>query len=355
MLPPEDEFTVTRDPARRRRAGIAGGLVASAIVVGVIATFLTRQPVVRPVVTGRASPTALPVLTPTPVPGQPLTGSRYSAVADPSAHQVLVVGGIDSNDTTWLWDGSRWTLAHPATRPPGRFGASSAYDPVTHTVMLYGGRMDNGELLDDTWAWDGTTWTQLSASGPGLAEGGVMAWNDTSQAMVLVGMGKGMHDQTLVWNGSAWVRQLGGDLPAGVSLVAMVADPGGGLLGVACCPQGQDLTSTWTWRDGTWRQLATHTQPGFTVALALDPPSGRLLLFGAPFLDPGSTLWAWTGSDWQALATRLPAFPEAVVSDSTSGHTLLVGSVIEAVQGNPQPVHVWSLTGSAWRELGQSG
>ena len=56
-----------------------------------------------------------------------------------------------------------WTQQHPATSPPGRFGASMAYDPATGDMVLFGGLGDTGGLLGslgDTWTWNGTTWAQ---------------------------------------------------------------------------------------------------------------------------------------------------------------------------------------------------
>ena len=53
-----------------------------------------------------------------------------------------------------------WTQQHPATSPPGRFGASMAYDPATGDAVLFGGVGSSGSYLGDTWTWNGTTWTQ---------------------------------------------------------------------------------------------------------------------------------------------------------------------------------------------------
>lgn len=56
-----------------------------------------------------------------------------------------------------------WTQQHPATSPPGRFGASMAYDRATGDMVLFGGLGDAGGLLGslgDTWTWNGTTWAQ---------------------------------------------------------------------------------------------------------------------------------------------------------------------------------------------------
>jgi hypothetical protein len=38
------------------------------------------------------------------------------------------------------------------------------------------------------------------------------------------------------------------------------------------------------------------------------------------------------------------------VTDVDEGHVLLLGSLVQASQGSPQPVHVWSWNGSAWNQ-----
>jgi hypothetical protein len=59
---------------------------------------------------------------------------------------------------------------------------------------------------------------------------------------------------------------------------------------------------------------------------------------------------------------RLPVFPEAAVTATEAGiggisgppirHIVIAGSFAEPVQGNPQPIHLWSWTGSAWLRVG---
>ena len=71
-----------------------------------------------------------------------MTTLGYTAVDDPATRTVVVFGGVDDYDNTWLWDGTRWRLTHPSANPPGRFGASAAFDPQTSEVLLFGGRLE---------------------------------------------------------------------------------------------------------------------------------------------------------------------------------------------------------------------
>jgi hypothetical protein len=284
----------------------------------------------------------------TPVPKQPVTGFGFSAVDDPSAHQLVLFGGIDSYATTWLWDGHRWTLARPSASPQGRFGASAAYDPITRMVMLYGGRLSPGDVVDDTWGWDGRTWLALDAGtgSPPVGEGSSMAWDSVHDQMVLIAGG-----QTWVWNGSDWDRQPKGDLPAGSAFGSVAFDPvTRALLAISCCAP---RVTTYTWDGMAWRQVGAGANAPVILSLALDPVSDRLLLCSDPTQSQvGRQMWSWSGRDWIPLAgSRLPVSPLAEVTDSVVGRVLILGTVAEATQGAPQPLHVWSWTGSMWNQL----
>ena len=365
-MPPEDDFQRDQDPRTRRNAIVVGIVVAASLAALLAGVWVARsQPTsTAPLTTPSArttpsapatfsigSTTTPPALSPTPVPALPVLGSSFSAAYDAATQQLVVFGGIDSYDTTWIWDGRRWTLARPSAAPQGRFNAASAYDPLTGVVMLYGGRLSPGDLVQDTWAWDGTTWRRLDAGTSALPPYARMAWNDSSNQMVLVD-NAGNNSGTWTWSGTQWVRMAHGDLPAGAFLIGMAVDPVTRvLLGVSCCAIGGGATSTLAWDGGAWHQLSTNTVPGFTVALVRDPISNRLLMFGDPSLAP--QVWSWTGRDWALRRNvQLPEFPAAAVTDTHTGQVVIVGSAVEPVQGSPQPVHVWTLTSATWRQLG---
>src|SRR5215469_551103 len=182
----------------------AAGL-AAIILVGATLGFALSRPPAPPAVRAPNLP---------PAQTAPRTAFGYSVVDDPARHQVVMFGGVDSYSQTWLWNGKHWTLAHPAASPTGRFDAPAAYDPDSHEVMLYGGRLADGELIGDTWAWDGVTWRQLDngANGPPAGEGGAMAWDPGLHTMVLVvptAAPTGPSGETWLWEGGSWSRVTG--------------------------------------------------------------------------------------------------------------------------------------------------
>lgn len=180
-----------------------------------------------------------------------------------------------------------------------------------------------------------------------------MAWDDATGQMVLASNQAAPDGGTWTWNGSRWVRQARGDLPSGSALIGMAVDPTTHLLlGVSCCLSSNGIASTLAWDGTAWHQLDAGSEPTFTVGLIRDPAGARLLMFGDPATDSGRDIWAWTGLTWSLLpGTRLPNFPAGAVADTDTNQVLILGSVTEPVQGDPQPVHIWALVGSAWRQL----
>src|SRR5215471_15653290 len=98
--------------------------------------------------------------------GDTWTRTGASMAFDPATHQLLLFGGSATTGTgfsnqTWTWNGSNWTQLHPAASPPGREDQQMAYDPATQTVILFAGFHGTG-YWDDTWSWNGSNWTKLS-------------------------------------------------------------------------------------------------------------------------------------------------------------------------------------------------
>jgi hypothetical protein len=281
-------------------------------------------------------------------------GSGFSVADDPASHFVVLFGGIDSYDTTWLWDGNQWSDIQPSVSPPGRFGAAAAYDPVTRQVLLFGGRLAPGELVNDTWAWDGATWRELDvgSGGPPPGEGSLMAWDAAAGQMVLVApSAASAGSQTWVWAGGHWARRLTGDLPVGASGRGMSFDPvSRTLLFVGTTPSNGAGTSTWQWRGSSWHGLPAALTAA-PAGVALDPSSARLLLCGTMPGAPAPELWTWDGARWAPVpASQLPLEPEAVSSDLILGQLFILGSARQPNQGSPQPLELWSWTGHAWVE-----
>jgi len=337
-----------------RLAAVLVALIALTGVAGAVVATLQRPHVTSPRRPPATTPFSFPTVAPTAVPGVPLLGFGFSVASDSAAQQTVVFGGVDSYDTTWLWNGTRWSLARPVVSPAGRFGAAAAYDPATRVVMLFGGRLAPGQVVNDTWTWNGAVWREINAgtNGPQAGEGAVMAWDDAFGQMLLVTPANANgSSQTWEWAGTQWAPRPAGALPAGVFGTGMAFDPlSRSLLFVSTHPQGAGA-ATWQWRGTSWHQLRADIAVA-PAGLAVDPSTGRLTLLAIAPGSPSAQLWRWTGVTWVSVAnSQLETQPEAVVGDLDRDRLLVLGSLTQPTQGSPQSLEVWWWSPHGWQQL----
>ncbi len=223
--------------------------------------------------------------------GSPWSSGRFSAsiAYDEANDQIVVFGGADAalavNAETWVRTGMDWTNPTVVTSPPARGEAAMAYDPKRHEVVLFGGGASAGDAgisFDDTWVWDGTTWTQrLPEPRPAARRGAVLAWDPSSEQLVLFG------GRTFLTTGTATSEV--------------------------------KLSDTWTWDGTAWTEhtsLLRSPSPRHRAAFATDAARGTLVLFGGE--DASGTVadsWEWNGTAWRPL-------PAVDSPSGRSGHAM---------------------------------
>lgn len=336
-----------------RVAGWAVPLLATLIVACENApAAATPSPTPSP---SQASPTPSLEPSPSPVPTGP--GARVGAAMgyDPVRKVVVMFGGAKDGifpnglDDTWLWDGDRWTEAHPEHRPganPELF--QMAFD-TSQQVLL----MIDGNLL---WAWDGSDWQLRTTPHPqiitfGLAYdgdrnilfsqstrgshawdgtvwhyssklpgdtfgrvGGALAWDPVHHQVVMFGGGPGgwgvtspYSDTWLLTKNSAWIRATPAAHPHGTYFNQMFyADSLHKVLsyGGFDAIEGFSSTDVWAWDGADWRVIeSTNAPPPLAEASAAwDAARHQLVLFGG---NPNSSsdgatadTWTWDGTTW---------------------------------------------------------
>lgn len=307
-------------------------------------------------------PTRSPVVDTALPSNQPAVAFGFAVASDLASHTLVLFGGVDDFDTTWLWNGAFWVRAHPATSPPGRYGASEAFDPLNGEVLLFGGTLQTGQAANDTWAWDGSTWQERDSGrgGPWGGAGSDMAWDPTLNEMVLVTLPPGGRGggRTWLWNGAHWVRVAAGDLGTSYLGSVIAFDPlSSSLMAEGCCQAQPMMPSTWRWNGRTWSLLRTSVHPRDGSSMVEDPSLQRLVLCGCDLAGGLSPeMWVWNGLDWMAGSyPRPPVAPQVEIIDAADSQFLVLGSAIGGVDALAQTLQVWTLRGTQWLRLGVDG
>jgi hypothetical protein len=296
---------------------------------------------------------------------------------DSATHSTVLFGGSSAfvpgatYGDTWTWSGG-WTQLSPATSPPARESAGTAYDPSTGTVVLFGGwdNSNNGSAFGDTWTWDGVTWTQqfppVSPAARYARES--MAYDPGTQTVVLFG-GEGSDNgdyggvpfgDTWEWNGrtKTWTQMFPAASPAArwaplaydaikQTVVLFGGDNGGG----DCCRIFYN--DTWTWDGVNWTQQSAASCPTARTAhsMAYDASLGQVVVFGGTSGPPNALndTWAWNGTAWTQLSPASQPSARYVSNmdfDPSSGGLVLFGGELsgDVVTNNtwlliPVPVH----------------
>jgi hypothetical protein len=256
-----------------------------------------------------------------PTAGQPPARTDAAIAYDAANHSVVLFGGQGKSSTlhdTWIWNGSAWNQAHPATSPPPLGNAQMTYDPVSGDVLLVG------------------------SEEAAVSNGGPIACS--------AGSGSSSSGSTTIFVPPAQA------VPAIAPLPTTTAGPGSTSTSPACPTVLATGAVTWLWSGSDWSK-ASGTTP-FAVfdtgALATDPVSGRVVLLprgpfaepdgiaepaiACPMQAPGSdvqpscpmpgistTPWTWNGHLWKKMATSidpgaLKTFNSAIVDDAVSGN-----------------------------------
>ena len=263
-----------------------------------------------------------------------------SVAYDPDNNGVVFFGGQAwSNNAflaeTWVWDGSNWSNVTPGgTSPPGRVQASLTYDPSSDQMILFGGLGGTGSTqFDDTWNWTGSAWNQLSpGTVPPERYSASSAYDPVSQQIIMFG-GSGYAD-TWGWTGSNW-DQLGPMNSPGSSYGAALAydgDTGTLIYNGGQATEGYLRNGTFNWDGGDWNPLSPANSPealGFQ-AVAYDPDTSQLVTFGGLNENSDYTSDTWIYAPAAPSSTCTPfsdQFQSGALSSDWQTDTPLVASV----------------------------
>jgi galactose oxidase-like protein len=285
---------------------------------------------------------------------------------DPPHRDVVLFGGDQAYQDsgpdivlgkTWTWNGTTWTLRHPAASPSPRTGAAMVYDQASGQLLLFGGSrrpFSGGGYLGDTWVWKGNTWAQLHPlRSPAARHNASLAYDSARHQVILFGGFNGQYlNDTWAWNGSTWNQLHPTVSPPPRDTHSLAYDPATRAMVLFGGFNGDRLADTWSWDGTTWAELHPATSPGVVSTAwqaAYDSASHQLILFGGDangvFSD---ATWAWTGTTWAQASP--PAHPGRRAYGSLTYDGALHRLVLYAgSNGQSDLTTIWEWNATTWQ------
>jgi hypothetical protein len=261
-------------------------------------------------------------------------------------------------DDTWTWDGSDWTLRHPAREGPYSEGDPMFFDPVGGRIALFVGT---------TWFWDGFTWRIGDQSPPPEFTIGMrMVFDEARGNALLFGAGFTRCDgagDTWTWEEGPWELKNPPPCPDTRYSFGMAYDAGhentvlfSGARSCYFC--SRDLRDAWLWTGSRWRYQRQVASPFSRShqAMAYDAATKHVVMFGGEGCSHhacGNYLAAtavWDGTHWNRPAVSVEPSPRIDPSMAYEGAgevILLFGGASEGGSTN----QTWTWDGATWTLL----
>jgi hypothetical protein len=259
---------------------------------------------------------------------------------DAARGDVVLFGSAEAPDLctdttpgqTWTWDGTDWSLQHPARAPGECFHGTATYDAARRVSMFYGaGQFDEPA----NWTWDGSSWTSRPTGPYGAA---ALAYDARTRRVMAFGggfywHGENMFGSTLAWDGTRWTRLASGGGrydPRARESATMFYDP---VVGAPLLTGGWSTTNLWDrvlnrdlwrWTGTHWVRIATRSSPPAAAlgafAYDTDHRFGVLRIVGQTWLFTSAS--AGHGSVLAASDGRVIALGDARPFGSAAGIAL---------------------------------
>ncbi len=238
----------------------------------------------------------------------------HKMVYDSRRARIVTFGGRSPTTTatandTWEFDGTNWQQVFPTTSPTARAFYSMAFDERRGKTVIYG--VQGGSVAtggNQTWLYDGTTWAQAAPATvpPGL-ESPAMAYDKGRGVVVMFGGFNGSapatdYRTTYEWDGVNWTLKTTVNAPLTGYRTGMVYDEARGRLvlygGYASAIAQQ---KTWEYDGNDWTQVGTGGPGKITEGyMAYLPTTGTTVYFagsGPPIAGTvNNETWVYSGA-----------------------------------------------------------
>lgn len=241
-----------------------------------------------------------------------------------------------------------WSNPSLFLSPYARYGGAMAFDPISNTTVLFGGDVPNGPYnpttLNDTWEWNGSTWSvdhpATAPEYPSLGETPALAYDPLNRGLIL------FDGQTWEWTGSSWNLLQPANVPTGTGFSipgnhpTMATDTDNGSVVLLVNDNDTNNEETWEWNGSDWVQESPVVEPPCCGIIGYDPAHNTMLY------QVQDQTWEWDGFYWLQLNPADEINPIAM----TAGPE---GSGLLAITGTPEgsPLSTYEWTGTDWRQV----
>lgn len=209
------------------------------------------------------------------------------------------------------WDGSKWTLGHPANQPGASFSTLNAVSCSSATACTAVGYYvtNNSGVPPLAETWNGTTWT-IEPTPPLPISGGTLNAVScrSSTACTAVGSYETTSNTQVTlaesWNGSAWaIEPTPNPADAAATSLQGVSCPSPATctaVGYYLNNSDDDLPLAESWDGSAWAIQPTPSPAGpptLVVFLAVSCTSATACI-GAGYTSVGTLVEIWNGTDW---------------------------------------------------------
>lgn len=255
--------------------------------------------------------------------------------------RVYLFGGYDVktqtlSSSTFVFNGTDWTLLSPVTSPTARRNHSLAYDSLRNRLVLFGGTDISGTtFLNDTWEWNGSNWAEVFPSSPPTGRYGHAATFDSSR------------NKTIVFGGlrRAFSITLNGAIDSVMTTITV--DSTAGLEETGTLAIGTELIF-YGGIVGSTLVNCVRGINGSTAASHADSSTVYILVAAAG-------LYEYDGSAYNVISLSgsvpLNRFLHKLTFDSIRNVVLLTGGVSDPAQRTGDYEDTWEYNGSTWTQL----
>ncbi|MCI4341266.1 MAG: PKD domain-containing protein [Thermoplasmata archaeon] len=239
---------------------------------------------------------------------------RYGGamVWDASDGYVLLFGGASAGavvvlSDTWSYVNGSWAnlSAQVTGAPPGLAAAQIAFDPSTHAVVMFGGEVRGGTIINLTWTYHALHWTNLTGRTGG-----------TPHSRILAPMVTDSTDGEIVLYGGSYNGAL------------------------------QSESDTWTFKNGNWTNvtLTAGTNLGtLTLPIGSDDPADHGVIMAALYQPTPTTVvfgdYLYSGGSWSNITAVTTGTPDLLYTgaagylDALNGPIFLSAAVLNQTGG----------------------